>query len=330
MKSISSLFTLLLVALLFSCSSDVEPPPPTQPGPGPNDKKLLEIEKEFYQNPGTDFKSTIREVYTVDSTEKSITVWVDNPLGTDGFIKHYFDNAWRLTKVINHRTPDESKDTLIIQRPSLNVFEILFPDKKIRRYTISPQPDGSRVVSAIITTGSTLPQSKWIIDGRGRIVYSASSYWGIYHNSQSVHHFTYTPGSNIFSVKDTSIDNSVGTTVRAFNHTIARTNIYNPALVNFMKKMAGTDMEWILDDDANPIETFRFSIEFSNMLFLQQGALLYDEFAVRESTDGINFKQLDPWVLGYSSTYDNGNRLTNMRFLQNQKLSQEFRIHYPD
>lgn len=316
-----------LLFLLASCSSDVEEPQPG-PGPGPDEVKLMEIDEDYYSSPGSSTKSLLKTVVTVDSNQHTITTWFKWELRGDGYQRRYFDEAWRLTKIIDFNTWTDT-DTIVIQRPGAGLFDIGKENSPKSRYTVTASANGSRIISAVIPNGDPQAYNHRIIDQDGLLVYSGVSRWGNYETAKAFHHFVYNANHQLIAVKDTNYNLS-GSGILAFEHAITKNNSSNAAFIDFMKTMVGTDMEWILYDSETGVAPFRFVFEFSNLVFLQNGAFVSNNYTIHESTNGTTYNPVDPWHYTYETGYDSRGRLTGLKIFENQKIDKDFRIRYPD
>ncbi|MGN6292714.1 MAG: hypothetical protein ACTHMV_08230 [Chitinophagaceae bacterium] len=334
MKPLKLLPALALIFLISSCESDVDEPP--TPKPGADETKLMEIDKDVFSLPGSASYPEIRALVTVDSNQRTITTWFDNDIAKDGYERRYFDEAWRLTKVVTDNPAlSSTKDSVLIKRSGVGIFDIE-GGGKIFRYTVSSTPDGGKTISVLELNDSQF-QSRMVIDKNGLLVYSA-----VDQQAESgfprhwFHHFSYNADRQLIKVKDTAYFMPA---VRVFEHTITKNSSDNSAFISVMKKMVGTDLsDWILYDARNGIPPFRFVYEFSNFLFLQNGAFVTNRYPVFEALDGVNFEPSpvgngvpgNVYEYGYEYEHDNKGRMTSMKEIENSKLTVQFRFRYFD
>lgn len=335
MKNLRLLLKLLsaitLIFLVSSCGSDVEEPP--VPGPGPNEVNLMEIDKYLFEPPGSNSGPEIKSLVTIDSTQRTITTWFSDDLGKGGYQRRYFDEEWRLTKIFNDKAssdvPLRVKDSILIRRGAAGIFDIDYGNGIIWRYMVTSTLDGGKTIFASELNGNPQFYNRRIIDKNGLLIYSAvSRREGT--PLREFHHFSYNTNHQLTSVKDTSYD---APGIRAFGHTIIKNNSASPHFVSFMKKMVGTDLnDWILYDAESPIPPFRFVYEFSNFVFLQNGAFTSNTFKISESQDGVNFKPYSggDGIFEYEYEYDSEGRVISMKEMEKSKLVTQFKFRYYD
>lgn len=316
-----------LMLAISSCESDVEEP--STPGPGANEVKLMEIDKDAFNLSGP--YPVMRALVTVDSNQRTITTWFDNDISKDGYQRRYFDEEWRLTKIVTDNPQwSSTKDSVLIKRAGAGIFDIE-RGGIISRYTVSSAPDGSMTISASELNGDPQLYNRRIIDKNGLLVYSAVSRLAEPGSpKREFHHFNYNANHQLISVKDTGY---YVPAVRAFEHTITKNSSDNSSFISFMKKMVGTDLsDWVLYDSENPIPPFRFVYEFSNFGFLQNGAFTSNWFKISEAMDGVNFKPYSggDGIFDYEYEYDSEGRMISMKEMEKSKLVAHFKFRYFD
>lgn len=310
-------FRLLLTGLtlftLVSCQSDVDdvPPPPTTPDPA--EKKLMEYRWDY--NDGN-LVDSAKVLITEDTVNHIITLWADTL--KDSYQRRYFDNEGKLQKILSHKMDTGYKeiDSMMISRPGNGVFKMDFSDSEGEglTYTVSSLADGGKLINIVSPTENPDGYHRMVINKDGLLTnteYKSKRYHDLpdvpSNTDRGRAHYFYDAAKKLTMRKDTAF-NAMGD-ISTLKYIVTKDNSSNDYFIALFRKMAGSDLEWVMYDSYSGIGPFSFGYDFTPFVHLQNGSITQYIFSTTYASDGQNFVSNGETPHNFTVNYDAKGRI---------------------
>jgi YD repeat-containing protein len=311
MKKIWLLTAVCTSLTIVSCKSDPDETPPPQK-PEPVEKKLMAYKTTQYFQDGSEMPG--KEELVIENTfNHTITIWADTV--KDSYTRYFADEKGLLQKVLFHKLDInfQTKDSIVIERPSNGVFNILRTGSSPFKCVVSSLPDGGKMVTYSRPSASTPYFRKTTFDKDGLPIKSinASSSTG---RDIRVTIFYYDANKRLIERTDTTtIEPTNYTDIRKY--TISKDNSPNTFLTSLMKKMIGPDLEWLLSDSEYSSIPFPIGFYFPPYVSLVNGTITAEGYTGKLSTDGTNFTPNGADNMNFRTIYDSKGRISKREAL---------------
>lgn len=324
MRTLPVYLPLILVLFITACKDSPHEPKPEPEEPPSGPIKLLTMQKKYYDplNAGKELYWTFYE----NASEKSITMITDSV--HNQFVKNFYDNEGRLQKRVrnNYDYTFSLKDTMIFSRPSPGVIKRVSSNGFEKVYTITSLTNGSKQIETSYT--GTGVSELYIIDNDSDIVKASYLYPDLNGYESNRHrYFEYDGNKKLIGIKDTIRE--LGD-IAAQHTTIVKDQANNTLLLNLLRKIAGSDMEWVIFADPEPLHTPWFSRRILDFHFIDKGTVSSYLLRRWSAPGGEYFTEYEPFVFNATTVYDGQGRITNNKLYENGKLIETLDIIYPD